>query len=217
MPSTLSAQTTTASPTPHRRMPAIPIPIDATSLQPGSLAPRHPDASSLIARRPAIQLSSDSALAPDALSGRSIEGRAVAGIIPTYYRVDGPGSGAVVGIVLGSVAGFLVLIWLLYSLTNVSGNAVAGEEEIVVRRPRNSHSGRSRRSTRTEVREYSRSPRRSGGGRSQVIVEERRAPRPRSVVVEERVRVPHDDVVEVIEEHDEYRTRRGSRRGSGYR
>jgi hypothetical protein len=49
-------------------------------------------------------------------------------------------------------------------------------------------------------------------------VEERRAPpRARSIIVEERHhRVPGDDVVEVIEEHDEYRERRGSRRG-GYR
>lgn len=138
------------------------------------------------------------------------------GYIPTYYNFSGPAPGTVVGIVLGSVAGFLLLVWLLFSLTQMSGGnaAIAGEEEIVVRRPRRgSHSGRSRRSTRTEVREYSRSPRRSGGGRSTVIVEERRPPRARSVLVEDR-RVPGDDVVEVIEERDDYRSRRG---GRGYR
>lgn len=149
----------------------------------------------------------------------------VEGIIPTYYHIDGPSSGTVVGITLGSVLGFLLLIWLFYSLANINngksngnGATIAGEEEIVVRRPRNrdSRSGHSRRSSRPEVREYSRSPRR----RSQpVIVEERRVPqqtraRSRSFVVEERSRsrVPGDDVVEVIEEHDDYRSRRGSRR-----
>ncbi|KAF1848624.1 uncharacterized protein K460DRAFT_266142, partial [Cucurbitaria berberidis CBS 394.84] len=140
------------------------------------------------------------------------------GIIPTYYNVSGPQPGTVVGLVLGSVAGFLLVVWLLYTLIN--GNtrtgtttAMAGEEEIVVRRPRrNSHGGRSRASRRQEVREVSRSPRRSGT-RSQIIVDERRPPtRARSVIVEERHRVPGDDVVEVIEEHDEYRARRGSRR-----
>lgn len=202
-------------------MPALPIIHDATASQSDSLAPRDADSdtSGLTARQPAVHLSPESAIVPAVLSDRSIHPRqqVTPAIIPTYYRIDGPAPGAVVGIVLGSVAGFLLILWLLYSLTNVgSGNNIAGEEEIVVRRRRNSHSGRSRRSTRTEVREYSRSPRRSGGGRSAVIVEERRGPRPRSIVVEERSRVPGDDVVEVIEE-DDYRPRRNSRRGSGYR
>lgn len=140
------------------------------------------------------------------------------GIIPTYYNLSGPEPGTVVGIVLGSVAGFLLIVWLLFTLTN--GNkagtttAMAGEEEIVVRRPRrNSHGNKSRRSSHVQMRETSRSPRQSG--RSHIIVEERRAPPPprtRSIIVEERRRVPNDDVVEVIEEHEEYRERRGGRR-----
>ncbi|KAF2204968.1 hypothetical protein GQ43DRAFT_437488 [Delitschia confertaspora ATCC 74209] len=144
----------------------------------------------------------------------------VDGIIPTYYKPDGPSSGTVVGIVLGSVVGFVLLVWLFYSLSGNSNSAIAGEEEVVVRRrrsrsPRSRRSHRSARSTRTDMREYQqppRSPRRS----AQIVVEERRAPsRPRSVLVEERIRVPGDDVVEVIEEHDDYVSRRGSRRGSG--
>lgn len=142
------------------------------------------------------------------------------GVIPTYYNTSGPQPGTVVGIVLGSVAGFLLVIWLLYTLAN--GNArigamttMAGEEEIVVRRRRNSHGNRSRSSRR--MREVSRSPRRSST-RSQVIVEARRpVTRTRSIIVEDRPRVPGDDVVEVIEEHDEYYERRGSRREPGYR
>jgi len=144
-----------------------------------------------------------------------LQSRAVPGIIPTYYIFNGPTPGTTAGIVLGSVVGFLFLIWLFYSLFGGQMFSVAGEEEVVVRRRRShspGHSRRSRRSTRTEVREASRSPR-----RERIVVEDRRERvRPRSVIVEERTRVPGDDVVEVIEE-EEYRTRRGSgRRGSAY-
>ena len=196
-------------------MPRVSVPADISV---DSLAPRdaQPD-----------PFAADSPIAFNALHERaSVQKRAevqiVQGIIPTYYNYSGPAAGTVVGIVLGSVAGFLLLVWLLYSLANINGGAgggggrrsnIQGEEEIVVRRRRNSQSGgRSRRSTRTEVREYSRSPRR----RENIIVEERRQPaRARSIVVEERARVPGDDVVEVIEEHEDYRSRRGSRRGGG--
>ncbi|KAF2195637.1 hypothetical protein K469DRAFT_699231 [Zopfia rhizophila CBS 207.26] len=201
-------------------MPALPFSRDSSSLQSDSLAPRSLSStfSSLISRQPATKASSSSAIALNALSERvEVKRQVVPTIIPTYYNFNGPAPGTVVGIVLGSVAGFLLIVWLLYSLTNLSGGAaIAGEEEIVVRRrrSRSPHSRRSRRSTRTEVREYSRSPRR----REPVVVEERRTrPRPRSVIVEERVRVPGDDVVEVIEEHDDYRSRRDSRRSGGYR
>lgn len=182
---------------------------------------------SLVARRPAMPSKADSPIALDPLASQFNEKRQnfqnpqqqEIGIIPTMYQIDGPAAGTVVGIVLGSVLGFLLLIWLFWSIANINNgnsNAIAGEEEIVVRRRRNSHggrSGRSRRSTHTDVREYDHSPRR----RSQIIVEERRpprTPRARSIVVEERSRsrVPGDDVVEVFEEHDDYRERRGTRR-----
>jgi hypothetical protein len=189
-------------------MPALPVSLDATAPNLDSLTPRHLQVNDLI-----------DATTPNPLIARQSINVVQTGIIPTYYSFDGPTPGTVVGIVLGSVAGFLLITWLLYSLTQTNGgggNAViAGEEDIVVRRPRRgsqAQSGRSRRSTRTEVREYSRSPRRSA-----VIVEERRRtapPRARSIVVEDR-RVPGDDVVEVIEEHDDYRTRRGPRRSGG--
>lgn len=206
-------------------MPAVPDPYDAIAAQIDSLAPRGIDGSSLNPRQPATDYS---AFVFDAPRKQPIAKRQQIfiqpGIIPTYYNLSGPQPGTVVGIVLGSVCGFLLIVWLLYSLTNGGGaragttTTMAGQEDIVVRRPRrNSHGGgRSRASRRTEIREVSRSPRRSGG-RSQIIVEERRAPpRPRSIIVEDRHRVPGDDVVEVIEEHEDYRSRRGSRRG-GYR
>ena len=188
------------------------VPRDA---QPAALGPRHPAV-------PAIGLDPTPAI-HKRQTVQTIT-LPVNSIIPTYYDFSGPAPGTVAGIVLGSVLGFFLVVWLLWSLTlirnNGGGTNIRGEEEIVVRRPRKSHSGRSRRSTRTEVREYSRSPR-----REQVIVEERRerrGPQPtrtRSIIVEERSRVPGDDVVEVIEEHDDYQSRRGSRRqsGGGYR
>lgn len=187
--------------------------MPALAISDGVQVPRAPD---LTAGQP----TSHGAFNPyaAAIDTRSLESRdIVQGLIPTYYRRDGPAPGAVVGIVLGSVAGFLLIVWLFQSLSNTNRNAIAGEEEIVVRRPRrNSTSHRSRRGSRSEVREYERSPRRSGGRNSTVIVEERRAPpRQRSIVVEEGRRRPGDDVVEVIEEHDEYRDRR-TRRSSGY-
>jgi len=163
-------------------------------------------------------------------------------IIPTAYRVDGPGTGAVVGITLGSVAGFLLLLLLFYYLSNPTAFVVGGREEVVVTaRPRSRSPGRRRshRSTRSEIREVrreSRSPR-----PQRIIVEERREtvrpPRPPSVVIDidERIveerrgsrgpppirRVDGDDIVEVIEEGSSInsppRRDRRRRRSSGYR
>ena len=185
----------------------------------------------LHARQPAIDFS---AVVVDTLQAQPMTKRQQTGIqegiIPTYYNMSGPKPGTVVGIVLGSVAAFLFIAWLLFTLTNGNATAggtttMAGEEEIVVRKRRNSQGRHSRASRRgQEVREVSRSPRQSGG-RSQIIVDGRRysgvderrhsGRRQRDSIVEERRRVPGDDVVEVIEEHEEYRERRGSRRG-GY-
>jgi hypothetical protein len=213
-------------------MPALPSLHDATVLATGSLTPRGVDVLNHIARQLLERFVPKSLYSAASLSAKSIQARQqpVPGIIPTYYKVDGPAPGTVVGIVLGSIAGFILIVWLLYSLTqgntgrNGTNATIAGEEEIVVRRRRGSqsHAGRSsRRNSRPQMQERSRtrSPRRSGG-RSTIIVEERRGPRPRSIVVEERSRsrVRGDDVVEVIEEHDsDFRATRNTRRGGGYR
>lgn len=68
------------------------------------------------------------------------------------YKVDGPQPGAVAGIVLGSVAGFILLIVLLQSL---SGNApswtITGENEGIAVLDRNDRGRRrSRRSDRSD-------------------------------------------------------------------
>ena len=152
------------------------------------------------------------------------------GVISACYRGlnAGPSPAAVVGIVLGSVLGFVLLLSLLWFLTNSASfiqTSTLEEEDVVVRR--RSRSPRSRRSHRSEMRE-------SGGRRDRVVREERIIrERPRvessrvreSIVVEESSRperrVDGDDIVEVIEEHSSISggvppPRRKSRRSSGY-
>ncbi|KAF2218603.1 hypothetical protein BDZ85DRAFT_270063 [Elsinoe ampelina] len=141
--------------------------------------------------------------------------------IPTLYQNqnDSPAPGAVVGIVLGSVAGFLLLVLLFSAVTSRRSSPLISEEEVVVRR--SSRSPRSRRSTRRSEM-TSRSPRRGG---ERIIRQERivrdtsRAPPARnSYVVEERI--PANDAggnfVEVVEEGESSivtAPRRKSRRG----
>ena len=132
--------------------------------------------------------------------------------IPSVYSGlnDGPDPGAIVGITLGSVAGFLLVSWLLVGLVSgfgsSSGGSIVGEEEVIVRR------SRSHRSRRSEMREVSRSP------RAQRIVVEERTARTVPVVVDggSGRRVDGDDIVEVIEEHTPPRRKKGHR-SSGYR
>lgn len=146
----------------------------------------------------------------------------VVAIPATYSGLDaGPPAGNVVGIVLGSVAGFLLLLWLFYTCSNMGGRGDVVGEEVVQRRarsPRRSSRARSERS-RSEMMESRRSrspppPRRERERevrRETIVVEERRVPPP--VVVERE-----DDIVEVIEEHSPPRRVRSSRdRNSGYR
>lgn len=148
----------------------------------------------------------------------------VVAIPATYSGLDaGPPAGNIVGIVLGSVAGFLLLLWLFYTCSNIGGRGEVVAEEVVQRRarsPRRSSRARSERS-RSEMMESRRSrtpppPRRERERerevrRETIVVEERRAPPP--VVIERE-----DDIVEVIEEHSPPRRVRSSRdRNSGYR
>ncbi|KAL3421181.1 hypothetical protein PVAG01_07626 [Phlyctema vagabunda] len=156
------------------------------------------------------------------------------GIIPAGYtnQNSGPAPGTVVGIVLGSVAGFLLILWLLYTcmnFNNVSSGESAYTESVVVRERRKksttagSHSyapsrPRSRRMSETvEVRrDRSRTPVRivrpdipPPARTERIIVEESRSMR------RERSPGGSDEVV-VIEEHSPPRrskSKRGSRHG----
>ena len=148
--------------------------------------------------------------------------------IPTVYQGlnSGPAPGTVVGIVLGSVAGFLLVLWLFWSLSNGSGfmrNSSYEEEDVNVRRR-----SRSRRSSRrTEM--ASRSPvRRERVIRQERIVRDVRPPRQPSriretVIVEDMPRqerrVSGDDIIVVEEEHSSIAPagRNKTRKSSGYR
>ncbi|KAL2042314.1 hypothetical protein N7G274_004803 [Stereocaulon virgatum] len=151
-------------------------------------------------------------------------------LIPTTYSGlnAGPPPGTVVGIVFGSVAGFLLLLWLIYTCFGMGGaigsSEVVEREEIV----------EERRHSRTRSSARRSSPRRppSSHSASEVIEiegrRERTPPRRESlrreretVIIEETrrsSRPPEDDYVEVIEEHSPVR-REGSRRkvSGGYR
>ena len=147
----------------------------------------------------------------------------------------GPSPGAVVGIVLGSIAGFLFLMWLLWIMSNGTvfiRTSRFEEEDVVVSRTHRSRSPRSRRSHRSS---YNAEMRHSSPRRERVIRQERivrDVPPPRedrsrvreNIIVEEsrpERRVDGDDIVEVIEEHSsigEPPPRRKSRRqSSAYR
>ncbi len=138
------------------------------------------------------------------------------------YIFGGPKPGALVGIVLGSIAGFLLVLYLLWILSSgttfIRTSALEVEDDVVVRdstRVRRSSPNRSRRSHRSSYQQEMRrsSPRRDRVIRRETIV--RDVPPPRrernssrireSVIIEESERgerrVENDDIVEVIEEH----------------
>ncbi|TGO82419.1 hypothetical protein BPOR_0835g00030 [Botrytis porri] len=162
-------------------------------------------------------------------------------IIPTTYGQENnsPSPGTIVGIVLGSVGGFLLLLWLLYTCCTLgrrqSAQSTVTEDisfrENVRRRSHNSHRSsrpHSRRVSTTEKveirRQRSRSPAPVRVVREEVRQETRRPPPPvERVVVEERreVRRSRDrspsssgggsDKVVVIEEHDPPRRSKSKR------
>ncbi|PBP24768.1 hypothetical protein BUE80_DR004350 [Diplocarpon rosae] len=179
--------------------------------------------SPLTLSKPALSLSS-SLLLP--FFRRQIHNDA---IIPTTYgSIDsGPSPGAVVGIVLGSVSGFLLLLWLIYTCLQfraATSSRSSYTEPVVVRERRKARSHRVRETV--EVRRE-RSPVR-------IVVPEREPERVERIIVEEsretrraRSRGESDDEVVVIEEHSPPRRKRSERaarssleterRDSGYR
>ncbi|KAF7923796.1 uncharacterized protein EAE98_007614 [Botrytis deweyae] len=162
-------------------------------------------------------------------------------IIPTTYgqQNNSPSPGTIVGIVLGSVGGFLLLLWLLYTCCTLgrrrSAQSTVTEDvtfrENVRRRSHNSHRSsrpHSRRVSTTEKveirRQRSRSPAPVRVVREEVRQETRRPPPPvERVIVEERREVRRSrerspsssgggsDEVVVIEEHDPPRRSKSKR------
>lgn len=197
-------------------------------LQSSSIAIQHSTASLIRSLLPAIR-----SLAPDSLPDRSsilpsrsshpltssssslLRRQQVVAIPITYSNIN-PGSnpGEIAGIVLGSVAGFLLLLWLLYTVFSLGGGSRGAivEERVVRRRSR---SPRPRSVSRSEIIEVQHSRQRSPAPpprrevrRETIVVEETRRPAP----VERE-----DDIVEVIEEHSPAPRRVRSQRNSGYR
>jgi hypothetical protein len=186
-----------------------------------------------------------SATAPS--TSQSLVPRQLYFALPASYTglTSGPAPGTVVGITLGSVAGVLLLLWLLQSILQNNGTTnqyIEGDtSEVVVRRERSRPPKRrrkERRPPRSEMSETSAStrppPRREPSPRRErserIIVEETRRtesrPAPqreretvRETVTEETRRVPGDDTVEVLEEVSDISgpPRRSGGRSGGYR
>lgn len=156
----------------------------------------------------------------------------------------GPAPGAVVGIVLGSVAGFLLLLWVLFTLSNGGGfiqTSNLQEEDVYVDHRHHRHNrsrSPARRSThRSSYREEMRQTQQSEPRRDRVVRQERisrEVPRDSSrsrvretIIVDEsrpERRVDGDDVIEVIAEGSDMtsqapqpKRKSGGRRTSGYR
>ncbi len=135
--------------------------------------------------------------------------------IPTTYAGlnSGPAPGALVGIVLGSIAGFILILYIILSAFRFGafGNRqTVVEEEVVRHHHHQTRRSRSRSRAMTEASHHS--PRRERVTRQ----------REETVVVEEHVEPSlsaEDDIVEVIEEHSPERRppKRESTRRSGYR
>ncbi|KAH9215241.1 hypothetical protein DL95DRAFT_461287 [Leptodontidium sp. 2 PMI_412] len=154
--------------------------------------------------------------------------QSTAGIVPTTYGSinSGPSPGTVVGIVLGSVGGFLLVLWLIYTCMQFGSVSSRSSytESIVIRDRRKSHHGSTRSRRASETVEVRRAPSpirivREPSRVDRVIVEESRETR------RERSRslVGSDEVV-VIEEHSPPRRKKSTRvsaeterRDSGYR
>lgn len=161
------------------------------------------------------------------------------------HSPNGPDSGTVAGIVLGSVAGFLVVIWLIYTCINLGNSSGAVVEEGSVgsvvtrksRRHRHAHHHHHHHSPRRETVEI-RTSERERVVEPPIIVPPPPPSVERIVVEEERIRtrgppmptpppppppmMDDDDEVVVIEEHSPPRRResrqhrrRSSERRSG--
>lgn len=142
-------------------------------------------------------------------------------IIPTTYGSlnSGPPPGTVVGIVLGSVAGVLLLLWLFYTCFTFGQRDDDVVEEVVVRDKRKRHSRASARSHRvSETVEVRRGPSPVRIVRPVVVPQPVRAER---IIVEESRQVRREDMgggsdeIVVIEDHDPPKRKKKKRQSGG--
>ena len=150
-----------------------------------------------------------------------------------YGSPNGPDAGTVVGITLGSVAGFVLLLYLIYTCLNVGNPDAFTDAESTVMSMGTASVGTRR--SRVRKHRHHRSPRRetveirTGSGRPAVVVEERPGSRVREVVVEDTTRrsvsrarppprvVDEDEEIVVLEEHSPPRRHKSRRRSSAER
>lgn len=97
-------------------------------------------------------------LAPRQAQTSLIPVNGVVAIPATYNDLNGPPAGQVVGIVLGSVFGFILLIWLIYSILGPKDPVIADDSTVTdLPPPRERRKSRHRHRSRS-VRSRSRSP-----------------------------------------------------------
>lgn len=159
--------------------------------------------------------------------------------VPATYgtTTNGPDAGTVVGITLGSVAGFILLLWLVYTCINVGNPDAFTDAESTVMSVGTASVGTARR-VRKHHRHHHHSPRgretveiRTAGPGRPVVVEDRGGGRVREVVVEDTTRrsvsrprpappprvVDEDEEIVVLEEHSPPRRHKSRRRSSAER
>lgn len=163
------------------------------------------------------------------LSKRQSSQQGILVIPTTYYQLNNSTKpGAVVGITLGAILGFLVIFFLVLTIVRQFYGKNEVVEEEIIRTHRGSRSKRSVtassmseveapppiRETRRESRRTSRVSRReSRRAPETVVVEEDESEPPAEVVVEEE----EDDIVEVIEEHSPEPPARRKKKSGHYR
>ncbi|EXJ86646.1 hypothetical protein A1O3_03599 [Capronia epimyces CBS 606.96] len=157
----------------------------------------------LTSRSPVSEVIHPILIAPSSLSKRQ---NAILAIPTTYAGLNnGPAPGAIVGIILGSIAGFVLILYIILSAYRLSGygnRETVVEEEVIHHRRRSPRRSRSRSQAMTEVS----SPHRERVVEERVVVEEHLSPS-----------VEEEDIVEVIEEHSPERPARKHSGRSGYR
>jgi hypothetical protein len=142
--------------------------------------------------------------------------------VPGSYPPNSPGtpdSGTIVGITLGAVGGFIMMLWLIYQCVNLGNPEIAeesatvsvGTASVLTRRSRHHHHHRARRET-VEVRTA-----RPVIIDEPVIVQERRRSVSRGVPPPRIVDEDDEDEVVVIEERSPPRRQRSKRRSSSGR
>ncbi|KAJ9610833.1 hypothetical protein H2200_005610 [Cladophialophora chaetospira] len=165
----------------------------------------------LTPRAPSLDISSS-----HALSKRQTQVLA----IPTTYAGlnSGPQPGALVGIVVGSIAGFIIILYILLSLFRLRMGRGGGEviEEKIIHRS-SQHRRRPSRSASRTSRSASRVISVASSPRRERVVRERETREEETVIVEEQVSSVGDDIVEVIEEHSPERPARKPSGRSGFR